>query len=314
MIGGARGGVKFVGVVGSKPMRALISGASGLVGRAVAERLTTRGDMVVPLVRRKEVPGAFWDPKSGAFDRDAAEGADAVVHLAGENVASGRWTPQRRAEIRDSRVLGTRHLAEGLRSLERRPAVMVAASAIGFYGNSGDVIQTEAGELGRGFLAEVCRDWEAACEPAAAAGIRIVKLRIGLVLAPHGGPLRQMLPVFRLGLGGRVGDGRQWMSWITLGDLVRIVEHVLADAEIRGAVNATAPQPVRNAEFTDTLARVLRRPAWLALPAFVLRAAFGEMAEEMLLTGTRVVPDRLEKRGFRFEHDTLEPALRALLR
>jgi len=294
-------------------MRVLISGVSGLVGRAVAERLTARGDMVVPLVRRRGMAGVFWDPKTGDFDRAGAEGADAVVHLAGENVAGGRWTQERRAEIRDSRVVGTRHLAQALRTLERRPAVMIAASAIGFYGNSGDIVQTEAGNPGRGFLAEVCRDWEAACEPAVASGVRVVNLRIGLVLAAHGGPLRQMLPAFRLGLGARVGDGRQWMSWITLRDLVRIAESVLDDRALHGPLNATAPQPVRNVEFTETLARVLRRPAWLAVPAFVLRTALGEMADEMLLVGTRVVPDRLVKGGFRFEHETLEPALRAVL-
>lgn len=294
-------------------MRVLISGASGLVGRALAARFEERGDTVVALVRRRDALGIFWDPKSGHLDSAAAEAADAVVHLAGENVASGRWTPARRAEIRDSRVIGTRMLAERLAALERPPAVMITASAIGFYGDGDDTVQTEKSALGRGFLAEVCRDWEAGCEPAAKRGIRVVSLRIGLVLTGRGGALRQMLPVFRLGLGARIGDGRQWMSWITLGDLVRVVEHVLTDDELHGPVNATAPQPVRNSEFTRTLARVLRRPVLLAIPAFVLHAALGEMADEMLLTSARVVPERLEQRGFHFEHPALEPALRGLL-
>ena len=294
-------------------MRVVVSGASGLVGRAVLARLEGRGDTAARLVRREGISGVFWDPKSGRLDCAAAEGADAVVHLAGENVASGRWTAQRRAEIRDSRVVGTRLLAERLAALARPPSVMVTASAIGFYGDSGDTVQTEAGALGRGFLAEVCRDWEAAGQPAVRKGIRVVQLRIGPVLSPKGGALRQMLPIFKLGLGGRVGDGRQWMSWITLGDLVRVVEHVLADGELRGAVNAVAPQPVRNSEFTSTLARVLGRPALLPVPAFVLRAVFGEMADEMLLSSTRVVPERLRERRFHFEHPELEPALRALL-
>ena len=276
-------------------------------------RLEERGDTAARLVRREGIPGIFWDPKAGRLDSAAAEGADAVVHLAGENVASGRWTAERRAEIRDSRVLGTRFLAERLAALARPPSVMVAASAIGFYGNSGDTVQTEAGPPGRGFLAEVCRDWETAGEAAVRKGIRVVQLRIGPVLSPKGGALRQMLPIFKLGLGGRVGDGRQWMSWITLGDLVRVVEHVLADGDLRGAVNAVAPQPMRNSEFTSTLARVLGRPALLPVPAFVLRAVFGEMADEMLLSSTRVVPERLRERGFYFEHPELEPALRALL-
>jgi len=294
-------------------MRVLVSGASGLVGRAVVARLEERGDTAARLVRREGISGVFWNPKSGRLDSAAAEGADAVVHLAGENVASGRWTAERRAEIRDSRVVGTRFLAEGLAAWARTASVTGTATAIGFYGDCGDTVQTEAGASGRGFLAEVCRDWEAAGEPAVRKGIRVVQLRIGPVLSPQGGALRQMLPIFKLGLGGRIGDGRQWMSWITLGDLVRVVEHVLADGELRGAVNAVAPQPVRNSEFTSTLARVLGRPALLPVPAFVLRAMFGEMADEMLLSSTRVVPERLRERGFHFEDPELEPALRALL-
>jgi hypothetical protein len=294
-------------------MRVLVSGASGFVGSAVCRRLRERGDAVEQLVRGGG-DGVLWDPKTGRFDSAAAEGADAIVHLAGESVFSGRWNEERKAAIRESRVAGTRLLAEGLAGLERPPRVLACASAIGFYGDRGDAEQTEADPLGRGFLAEVCRDWESACEPAVKRGIRVANLRIGLVLSAQGGALRKMLPVFRLGLGGRVGDGRQWISWITLDDLVRIVEQVLFDDALAGAVNAVAPHPVRNGEFTQALARVLGRPAVLPVPAFALRLALGEMADELLLSGTRAVPKRLSERGFRFEHAEIEPALHALLK
>jgi uncharacterized protein len=293
-------------------MRVLVSGASGFVGSAVCRRLRDRGDGVERLVRGGG-EGVLWDPKTGRFDVTAAEGADAVVHLAGENVFSGRWNEERKAAIRDSRVTGTRLLAEGLARLKRPPRVIACASAVGFYGDSGDVEQSEEGPSGRGFLADVCREWESACTPAVERGIRVANLRIGLVLSAHGGALRKMLPVFRLGLGGRIGDGRQWMSWITLDDLVRVVEHVLFDDTLAGAVNAVAPHPVRNEEFTRALARVLGRPAVLPVAAVILRLALGEMADELLLSGTRAVPNRLCERGFRFDHAQIEPALRALL-
>jgi uncharacterized protein len=293
-------------------MRILVSGASGLIGSAVCRRLRDRGDDVERLVRGGG-DGVLWDPKTGRFDSPAAEGADAVVHLAGERVLSGRWTEERKAEIRYSRIAGTRLLAEGLARLERPPRVMVCASAVGFYEHSGDVEQNEEGPPGRGFLAEVCRDWESACTPAVERGIRVVNLRIGLVLDAQGGALRKMLPLFRLGLGGRIGDGRQWINWITLDDLVRVVEHVLLDDALAGPVNAVAPHAVRNEEFTRALASVLGRPAGLPVPAVVLRLALGEVADELLLGGTRAVPKRLSERGFRFEHERIEPALRTLL-
>jgi hypothetical protein len=294
-------------------MRILLSGRSGFVGRAVADRLTKRGDTVVPLVRGQTADGVGWDPKRGVFDAAAAEGAEAVVHLAGENVASGRWTAERKREIYESRVAGTRLLAAGLARLSRRPRVLVCASAIGFYGSSGDAEQTEASPLGRGFLAEVCRDWEGACAAASAAGIRVVNVRIGLVLSPKGGALAQMLPLFRFCLGGRIGDGRQWMSWVTLDDLVRVIELGLDDEALRGPVNGVAPQPIRNADFTRILASVLGRPALIPVPAAALRLVLGEMADEMLLSSTRVVPKRLDELRFRFEHPRLEEALQVML-
>jgi uncharacterized protein (TIGR01777 family) len=273
-----------------------------------------RGDLAVPLVRRDDARGVRWDPKTGRFDDALAEGFDAVVHLAGENIASGRWTRQRKSEIRDSRVGGTRLLAEHLTALSRPPRVLVCASAVGFYGDGGGVDCTEAAPQGRGFLAEVCRDWEAASEPASARGIRVVVLRIGLVLAAEGGVLPRMLPAFKLGLGARLGDGKQWMSWIALRDLVRVIERAIAEETLTGPVNAVAPEPVTNAAFTMTLARVLGRPTFLSIPALVLRAALGGMAEELLLSGARVLPARLQDAGFPFEHARLEPGLRALTR
>jgi uncharacterized protein len=294
-------------------MRVLLSGASGFVGNAVRERLVSRGDHVEPLVRGNSTGGVLWDPASGRFDAASAEGADAVVHLAGENVASGRWNGARKQAIYQSRVAGTRLLASGLANAVRRPKVLVAASAIGFYGSRGDEEATEASASGTGFLADVCRDWESAAEPAASAGIRVVHLRIGLVLSPKGGALGQILPAFRLGLGGRIGDGRQWMSWITLHDLVRVIEMTLDDATVRGPLNAVAPEPVRNAEFTERLASAVARPALLPIPAFALRLVLGEMADETLLASNRVVPKALNDRGFRFDHPTLEQAFRAVL-
>ncbi len=296
-------------------MRILVSGASGLIGKAVTAMLARRGDRVIRVVRRPpvgpdEIP---WDLKRGSFDTKGAEGTDAVVHLAGESVGSGRWTPERKAEIRSSRVDGTRLLAEGLSRLEAPPRVLVAASAVGFYGAGGDREKTEKSPPGRGFLSEVCQAWEAAAEPAAARGIRVVQLRLGLVLSATGGALAQMLTPFRLGLGGRLGDGRQWTPWATIDDVVRIVEAGLDDHRLSGPVNAVSPEPVTNADFTRALARVLRRPALLPVPSFVLRLAFGEMVDELLLSGSRVVPEVLEETGFRFAYPELEGALRHLL-
>jgi len=296
-------------------MRVVVSGSNGLIGGALVGRLEQRGQAVTRLVRRS--PGrdreVQWDPRAGRLDAAAVEGFDAVIHLAGESVAAGRWSAQRKAEIRDSRVNGTRLLASRLATLAEPPKVLLAASAIGIYGSRGDAEQTESSPPGSGFLAEVCRSWEAACEPAAEKGVRVVNLRFGLVLASRGGALARMLPAFKLGLGGRVGDGEQWMSWITLEDVLRIVEWALDDGELRGAVNVVSPQPVRQVEFAEALGRVLHRPTLLPLPAFVLRALFGEMAEELLLASTRVSPRLVTTRGYRFAEPELEGALRSLL-
>jgi len=295
-------------------MRVLVSGASGLVGGALRARLTARGDVVVPLVRRNDAEGVYWDASRRGFDGGKAEGFDAVVHLAGESVSAGRWNGRRRAAIRESRVEATRFLAEEFARLERPPKTFVSASAVGFYGDAGEAACTEASPRGRGFLADVCGEWEKATGPAAARGIRVVILRIGLVLAAEGGLLPRMLPIFKLGLGARLGDGRQWMSWIALVDLLAVIDRVLEDGTLQGPINAVATEPVRNAAFTAALAKALHRPACLAIPAFVLRATLGEMADEMLLGGAKVVPAKLHEAGFRFEYPMLDTALEVLMR
>jgi len=294
-------------------MRIVISGSSGLIGSAFAASLSAQGHEIVRLVRRREdadTSTAYWDPAVGAIETSRLEGADAVVHLAGESIATGRWSADKKRRIRDSRVDGTRLLSEALADLDRPPSALVSASAIGYYGDRGDEVLTERSELGRGFLAEVGAEWEAVTGPAKAAGIRVVNLRIGIVLASGGGALSAMLPVFRLGLGGPLGRGTQYMSWIEVGDLVRAIEHVLDNEELEGPVNAVSPMPVTNRAFTRTLGRVLGRPVILFVPSAALRLAFGEMAEETLLASARVSPERLVATGFSFHYPELEGALR----
>ena len=241
-----------------------------------------------------------------------ADGCDTVVHLAGENIA-GRWTPAKKRKIHESRKRGTQTLCDALAPMAKRPRVLVCASAIGIYGDRGEEWITEESETGRGFLADVCRDWEAATESAARAGVRVVNLRIGVVLSPRGGALGKTLLPFKLGVGGVVGDGRQYWSWIEIDDLVAVILHALTDERLGGPVNTVAPNPVTNREYTKTLGRVLRRPTMLPLPAFVARLAFGEMADAVLLAGARVQPKRLQAAGYRFRFPQLEGALRHLL-
>jgi uncharacterized protein (TIGR01777 family) len=294
-------------------MRILVSGASGLIGSALVPVLERAGHDVLRLSRRAGPPGVVaWDPDAGRLDPSAIDGIDAVVHLAGENIAGGRWTPARKAAIRSSRIRSTDLLARTVAGLDRPPSVFVSASALGYYGHRGDERLTESSPPGSGFLAAVCREWEAATAPAEAAGIRTVHLRIGLVLAREGGALAEMLLPFRMGLGGPLGSGRQWWSWIALEDLVRAFEHALAVPELRGPVNGVAGA-VTNREFTKTLCRVLRRPMFLPVPRFALKLLLGEMAEALLLASARLEPDRLRATGFRFGHAELEPALRELL-
>ena len=295
-------------------MNILISGASGLIGSAMVKSLSEAGHAVRRLVRREAGPAEVrWDPAAGRLDAADLEGLDAVVHLAGENIAAGRWSRRRRARIRDSRTVGTRLLSRTLAGLADPPGVFISASAVGFYGDRGDQQLDERSPPGSGFLAEVCRQWEAATDPAAGAGIRAVQLRTGMVLASHGGALAKMLPIFRLGLGGRLGGGRQYVSWITLDDVAGAVGHVLLDETLRGPVNLVAPQPVTNRRFTAALGRVLKRPTWLPAPALALRIVLGQMAEELLLAGARVMPKRLLDAGYQFRHPELEAALRHVL-
>lgn len=291
----------------------LVSGGTGLVGGALLARLAQRGDETATLTRSRRAPDDVgWDPARGTID-DLDRGFDAVVHLAGESIAAGRWTRAKMERIRKSRVDGTRVLAERLAELGAPPATFVCASAIGFYGDRGDEVLTESAPAGQGFLADVCREWEAACAPLEAVGTRVVLVRIGVVLATGGGALPRMLTPFRLGLGGKLGSGRQYVSWITLDDLASVLERALDDERLVGAVNGTAPNPVTNAELTRALGRVLRRPTFAPLPAPIARLVLGRMADDLLLASTRVVPERLNQTGFEFAHPEIEGALRAVL-
>jgi hypothetical protein len=297
-------------------MRVVVSGSTGLVGSEVVASLSASGHEVVRLVRRAPAPGekaVRWDPEAGRIDSGGLEGCDAVVHLAGENVGAGRWTAARKAAIRDSRVKGTRLLCDALANLARPPKTLVCASAIGYYGDRGEEVLTEESPPGAGFLPDVCREWEAAAEAAIRKGIRVVHLRIGMVLSPKGGALPRMLPPFRAGLGGVIGTGRQYVSWVVLDDLTGIVLHALSREELRGPVNAVAPRPVTNRELTEALGKVLSRPTLLPVPSFALRLAVGEMADPLLLASARVAPRRLEETGYRFRFPELRAALRHLL-
>jgi len=296
-----------------RPASIAVTGASGLVGSVLVPSLRCGGHRVVEIGRSYATPTPDqlrWNPARGELDTTALEGIDAVVHLAGDNIASGRWSEARKRSIMESRVGPTRLLAEKLAAMRSKPRVLVSASAIGFYGERGDRVVTEADAAGEGFLSQVCRQWEAAVEPAVKAGIRVVMLRIGVVLSARGGALARMLPPFLLGGGGVLGSGRQYMSWISLEDLVALLHHAVVDERLSGPVNAVAPEPVTNRDFTRTLARVLRRPAIVPVPAFALRAAVGEMADALLLSSTRVASTKLSDAGFSFCDGALETALR----
>ena len=296
-------------------MRIVIGGASGLIGSALVRRLTSDGHDVRRLVRSansaQDIP---WDPAAGRLDSSTLNGVDAVIHLSGENVASGRWTAAKKQAIRDSRVKSTQLLASALTSIGNAPKTWLCASAIGWYGDRGDAwVDEDTAVPGNGFLAGVCAEWEAATQPAADAGIRVVNLRFGVVLSRDGGALKQMATAFKLGAGGVIGSGGQYVSWIALDDAVRAILHVLGEPSIKGPVIIVARGPVTNREMTTMLGAALRRPTFLPMPAFAARLAFGQMADEMFLASTRVRPKRLIEAGFEFDTPEFEAAVRGLL-
>ncbi len=295
-------------------MRVAVTGASGLIGSALVESLRSDGHDVVRLVRRtaRTADEASWDPGAGNVDRAALEGTDAVVHLAGAGLGDHRWSGEYKQVIRSSRVEGTTLLSEALADLDQPPRVLVSASGINYYGDRGDTVVDESIPRGEGFLADVCGQWEAATAAAAQAGIRVACMRSGIVLA-QGGALGRMLSIFRLGLGGPLGTGRQWWSWIALPDHIAAVRRLIDDDSISGGANLTSPEPVRNAELTRALGRALHRPAVLPVPAFALRIALGEFADEGLLASVRGVPGRLAESGFSFRYPRVEETLGALL-
>jgi uncharacterized protein len=295
-------------------MKIAITGSTGLVGSALVPLLTTAGHHVMRIVRANVAEGdTVWNPETGQIDASRLEGLDAVVHLSGENIAGRRWNAEQKSRIRASRVQGTQLLCETLAGLQRPARVLISASAVGFYGDQGERELTEASPSGVGFLPEVCREWEAATEAAENAGIRVVRLRFGVILSPKGGALAKMLTPFRLGLGGRIGSGRQWLSWIALDDALGSILHALTTDSLHGPVNTVAPRPVTNFEFTKTLGKVLGRPTLFPMPGFMARLAFGEMANELLLASTRVVPRALALANYHFLYGDLESALRHLL-
>lgn len=301
-------------------MKIVVTGATGLVGSMLLPALRSIGHEVRSLIRQSREGGAsdptgiLWNTATGELDRRALEewgGPDALIHLAGENIADGRWTNEKKQRIRDSRVDMTERLVKYL--LQTPVKVFVGASAIGFYGNRGDECLTEASARGEGFLAETCEDWENAAKPLHDAGAKVSHLRFGMILSGKGGALARLLPVFRAGLGGRVGDGQQWVSWIAIEDVVRAIAFLLESRSVAGAFNATAPNPVRNADFSRALGEALGRPSVLPVPAIVLRAMFGELADAVLLSSQRVLPERLRAAGFQFARPTLQEALKSCI-
>ncbi|MDX6289377.1 MAG: uncharacterized protein QOH42_1176 [Blastocatellia bacterium] len=295
-------------------MKVLIAGASGLVGSALIPALEAEGAEVIRLVRTSAGAGEVeWHPNNDQIDATKLEGFDAIINFAGENIAGGRWTDDVKRKIHDSRVNGTHLLSEAIAGLKQQPKVFLCASATGIYGDRGDETLDEQSDSGGGFLAGVCREWEQATEPAAAAGVRTVNLRFGPILAREGGMLSKLLTPFKMGMGGKVGSGKQFISWVAIDDVVGAIKLALKDESIRGPLNIVSPRPVTNEEFTKTLGHVLSRPTALSVPAFAARLAFGEMADEMLLTSQRVIPKRLNDAGFEFEYPELEGAFRKYL-
>ena len=296
-------------------MKILVSGSHGLVGSALMDSLKRAGHELFALMRRapRSEAEVEWYPERGSLALSRLEGMETVIHLAGESIASGRWTEEKKQRIRDSRVKGTTLLSEALANLRDPPQTFLCASAIGFYGDRGDEILTEESAPGNDFLAQVCVEWERATEPAAEKGIRVVNLRFGIILSADGGALAKMLPPFRMGVGGRIGSGKQWMSWIALDDVVDAIKFALANDALHGHVNVVAPNPVTNAEFTKALGKALSRPTLFPVPEFAARLAFGEMSDALLLSSQRVEPATLKAAGYEYSYSKLEGALRRVL-
>jgi len=293
-------------------MNILVTGSTGLIGSELCAFLAANKHRIVRLVRKAPAGSdeIAWDPSSGKLGTGSLEGIDAVIHLAGESIAGGRWTAERKRRIRESRINGTRLLVQALGRLSNPPKSLVSVSAVGYYGDRGEELLVEDSGPGTGFLADLCREWEKATEPATAHGIRVVIPRLGMVLSPKGGALAAMLPAFRCGIGGRIGSGRQYMSWIAMDDLLGVFLHAIHCELLRGPVNAVSPNPATNREFSKTLGRILSRPVLFAMPSFAARAVFGEMADEALLASARVSPARLRDSGYPFKFPELESALR----
>ncbi len=295
-------------------MKILIAGSSGLIGSALTKYLESNGHQVLPLVRKETSKGGIlWDPVNRSIDTEELEGFDAALNFAGENIAGSRWSEKKKERILNSRVKSTKFLCETLKKLQHPPKVLLNASALGYYGNVPEGTATESTPAGEGFLAHVCQEWESATEGLMGEDIRIVLLRTGIVLSSKGGALKRMLAPFKMGLGGTIGSGDQYMSWIDIEDEVRAIYHCLTTESLRGPVNLTAPNPVTNREFAKTLGKVLRRPAMLPMPAPLARLVFGEMADEMMLTGAKIIPEKLQSTGFAFKYPSLEGSLRHLL-
>jgi len=295
-------------------MNILVSGASGMIGRKICTFLSHQGHAIIPLKRGHVSASAFWDIDKQRVHIDDNLHIDIIIHLAGESIAGGRWTREKKARIKESRVVGTQLLSSYFAKTAYRPRLFICGSAVGFYGDQGNLTLTESNSGGDGFLADVCQQWEAATETAAQAGIRVVNLRFGMVLSDTGGALQKMVLPFSMGLGGVIGSGQQYISWISINDVVRAVDHIIAKKNLTGPVNCVSPSPVTNAEFTRTLGRILKRPTVFPLPAFAAKLLFGEMAQELFLSSTRVVPAKLQKSDFCFKEPTLQEALHRLLR
>ncbi|MCZ6616211.1 MAG: TIGR01777 family oxidoreductase [Thaumarchaeota archaeon] len=301
----------------NQPRKILITGSTGFIGSQLIPFLTAGGHTVIPMFRSNgkddKEDAIYWDPAEGTIDSSKLEGMDVVIHLSGASIANGRWSEERKGIISRSRVDSTVLLSHALSKLRKPPEVLVSASATGYYGDTGKKIITERSAPGSGFLPTVSQEWERSTKPASNAGIRVVNLRTGLVLSPLGGFLKQILPLFRLGLGGKLGSGKQYMSWISMDDLLHVVLFAITNKLVKGPINVTSPKPVTNEKFTKTLGHVLSRPTLFSVPASAIRLLFGEMGKDLVLGGCRVIPEKILTLGFRFSHPTLEKALKHVL-